>query len=116
MTADRGEAELQSGQWWVQPEFPNMRRYVAFLTLDDDGEALFGMLQDPRERGQMLCSAEINGVEYWVSAWTNTDKNGNRYQKLKFTPKEETNQRGRQQARQVVDSGGADFDDSEVPF
>jgi hypothetical protein len=60
-------------------------------------------------------SAEINGVEYWVSAWTNTDKNGNKYQKLKFTPKEETNQRGRQQARQVVDSGGGDFDD-DLPF
>ena len=60
-------------------------------------------------------SAEINGVEYWVSAWTNTDKNGNKYQKLKFTLKEEANQRGQEQARQVVDSGGGDFDD-DIPF
>ena len=56
-------------------------------------------------------SAEINGVEYWVSAWTNTDKNGNRYQKLKFTPKEETVQKGRQQAA----SGGFPTDD-DIPF
>jgi len=58
-------------------------------------------------------SAEVAGVEYWVSAWTNTDKNGNKYQKLKFTPKEEVNKRGQEQARQVVSDD--EFDD-DLPF
>ena len=33
-------------------------------------------------------SALIGGVEYWVSAWTKKDKNGNPWQSLAFTPKD----------------------------
>ena len=33
-------------------------------------------------------SALIDGVEYWVNAWTNTSKAGEKYQKLSFTKKE----------------------------
>lgn len=58
-------------------------------------------------------SAEVAGVKYWVSAWTNVDKNGAKYQRLRFSPKEETTQRGQQEARQVV----ADDDlDDDIPF
>ncbi len=32
-------------------------------------------------------SALINGVEYWVSAWTKKDKNGNNWQSLAFKVK-----------------------------
>lgn len=56
-------------------------------------------------------SAQIAGVEYWVSAWTRKDKKGNRYQKLMFTAKEKVSAEGRQQAQAVIDS----FDD-EIPF
>lgn len=38
----------------------------------------------PSARG----SCKINGVEYWVDAWTKTDKNGNKWQSLAFKPKE----------------------------
>ena len=38
----------------------------------------------PNARG----SAKIDGVEYWVSAWTKRDKNGNPWQSLSFTKKE----------------------------
>ena len=38
----------------------------------------------PHARG----SALIDGVEYWVSAWTNTTNDGKKYQSLKFQPKE----------------------------
>ena len=34
-------------------------------------------------------SALIDGVAYWVSAWTNTAPNGAKYQSLKFSKKEE---------------------------
>lgn len=33
-------------------------------------------------------SALIGGKEYWVSSWTKTDKNGQKYQSLAFTVKE----------------------------
>ena len=34
-------------------------------------------------------SALIDGVEYWVNAWTNTSKAGEKYQKLSFTRKKQ---------------------------
>jgi hypothetical protein len=35
-------------------------------------------------------SAMVDGVEYWVSAWTNTsERTGEKYQKLAFTRKEQ---------------------------
>jgi len=34
-------------------------------------------------------SALIDGVAYWVSAWTNESANGARYQSLKFSRKDE---------------------------
>ena len=54
-------------------------------------------------------SCLIDGVAYWVSAWTKTDKNGNKYQSLAFKRKE---------AKPEKPSKGAGrFDDLEdVPF
>lgn len=37
---------------------------------------------------QATGSATIDGVDYFVDAWTNVDKNGNRYQSLKFKRKD----------------------------
>lgn len=33
-------------------------------------------------------SAQIEGVEYWLSAWVNTSRDGRKYMKLKFEPKQ----------------------------
>lgn len=57
----------------------------------------------------MTGSAMIAGVEYWVSAWTKTDKNGNKWQSLSFTRKDQP--KTREQAEKAV----ADIDDS-IPF
>lgn len=38
----------------------------------------------PNATGQAL----IGGVEYWVSAWTKQDKNGNSWQSLSFQRKD----------------------------
>ena len=51
-------------------------------------------------------SALIGGVEYWVSAWTKKDKNGNAWQSLAFTPKTEGGKR----------QPGKLEEDSEIPF
>jgi hypothetical protein len=67
-------------------------------------------------------SALIDGVEYWVSAWTNDGNNG-KYQGLKFQKKDEAHDNGVQQARDgIVNSGGktaADFEEDDtdlIPF
>lgn len=55
-------------------------------------------------------SCLINGVEYWVSAWTKEDKNGNKWQSLAFKPKDE-----KQESKPQVKKGG--FEDlEEIPF
>lgn len=33
-------------------------------------------------------SAMIDGISYWVAAWTKRDKDGNAYQSLSFTRKD----------------------------
>jgi uncharacterized protein (DUF736 family) len=33
-------------------------------------------------------SALLNGVDHWLDAWINTDRNGNKYMALKFKPKD----------------------------
>ena len=57
----------------------------------------------------MTGSALIGGVEYWVSAWTKVDKNGNKWQSLSFTRKDQP--KTREQAEKAV----ADIDD-DIPF
>ena len=55
-------------------------------------------------------SALIDGVEYWVSAWTNTSSKGVKYQSLKFERKSEVfsnTQEMHQHAKDLED---------EVPF
>lgn len=66
-------------------------------------------------------SCQIAGVEYWISAWTQKDKNGNPYQSLSFTAKQEVHDNGMANAQIAAEpvappiSGGANFDD-DIPF
>jgi len=62
----------------------------------------------PNAKGTAL----INGVEYWVSAWTNKDKNGNPWQSLSFTPK---NEAGTIQAKNTKNYI-SDPDEGSIPF
>ena len=55
----------------------------------DNSGALF--INDKREKETQpnaKGSAMIGGVEYWVSAWTNTSSKGTKYQSLKFERKD----------------------------
>ena len=56
-------------------------------------------------------SALIGGVEYWVSGWTKTDKNGGKWQSLAFKRKDEA-ERKPAPAR----SGSVAELDSDLPF
>jgi hypothetical protein len=56
-------------------------------------------------------SAMIDGVEYWVSAWTKKDKNGNAWQSLSFEPKDKDARASKPQPRAKSNSI-----DDDVPF
>ena len=55
-------------------------------------------------------SALIDGVEYWVSAWTNTSEKGVKYQSLSFQRKNEVFDN-----QQEMTQHANDFND-DVPF
>lgn len=55
--------------------------------------------------------AEIDGVEYWISAWVKEGPSG-KFFSLSFKPKEETHKQGISKARAAVDD---DLNDP-VPF
>lgn len=55
-------------------------------------------------------TALIDGVEYWVSAWTKKDKNGNNWQSLAFKPKDEAG------TMQVKTSKNTPKDSDDIPF
>jgi hypothetical protein len=68
---------------------------------------------DPQAKG----SALIGGVEYWVSAWTNTSqKDGKRYQSLRFTAKQPVQERGMAQAKAAIAPPVDDWEEDLIPF
>jgi hypothetical protein len=60
-------------------------------------------------------TAMIDGVEYYVSAWTRKDKNGNPWQSLAFTAKDDTRQSAPPDARASNSRAPDDLDDT-IPF
>ena len=84
-------------------EYDNEMRGVLFANRDRTKDS------QPQAKG----SCQIDGVEYWVSAWTNTSKKGHKYQSLSFQRKDEVDSKGIEQARQAATN---DFIDDEVPF
>ena len=59
-------------------------------------------------------SAEVDGVEYWVSAWTNKDGGKKPLVSLSFTPKEQQSSGGAPSGQAQV-SADLDLDD-DIPF
>ena len=94
--------------------------------MNDNSGSLFA--NDKRESDRhpnAKGSALIDGVEYWVSAWTKTAKSGQRYQSLAFQRKDQQQRdNGGWSGRAPdgsrggpPDSGGyADDLDDEIPF
>jgi hypothetical protein len=70
-------------------------------------------------------SCVVDGVEYWISSWTKTDRNGKQYRSLSFQRKEQpasvpqTRQAPRPAPPRQAPKGsqGSGFDDlDEIPF
>jgi hypothetical protein len=91
---------------------PNLKEMImADFTQKDLSGSIFKNLKKTMEnQPHMTGSALIGGVDYWVSAWTKSeDKNGNRWQSLSFTLKDQT------KTREQADKAVADLDD-DIPF
>jgi hypothetical protein len=76
---------------------------------DELREALFR--NDKKERDThpgYKGSAQINGTEYWISAWINTAKSGQKYMALSFTAKDPPDD---QPPQQTVSNA-----DDDIPF
>ena len=88
---------------------------MAFEAKDNEGSLFKNDKATHEKSPQAKGSALIDGVAFWVSAWTNIDKNGNRYQKLKFERKEQTQAQPRQQSYTEARGGREELSD-EIPF
>jgi hypothetical protein len=87
-------------------QYDNTNKGALFSNKDRDSDS------KPNAKG----SINIEGVEYWLSAWTNTDKNGNKYQKLSVQAKEQAHNNGMQQANNAQQAPPIDDLDSDIPF
>lgn len=92
---------------------------MAYEQKDNTGTLFKNERREKDTHAHARGSALIDGVEYWVDAWTNTDRNGNKYQSLKFKRKDEQQSAAQPAQAQsyAAAKGGADADlDDEIPF
>jgi len=82
---------------------------MAYEQKDNSG-AIFKNNKPKNEKSPPLTgNAMIGGVEYWVSAWSKTDKNGEKWVSFSVTPKNPS--AGQRQTAKPVD-----LDEDSIPF
>ena len=82
---------------------------MAFEQKDNSG-AIFKNNKKQNESSPPLTgNAVIGGVEYWVSAWSKTDKNGEKW--ISFSVKQKNPTSGQRQTTKAVD-----LDEDSIPF
>lgn len=64
---------------------------VAYEQRDNSGSLFKNDKREKDTHAHAKGKAMIGGVMYWVSAWTKTDKNGNKWQSLGFQKMENQN-------------------------
>ena len=84
---------------------------MAFEQRDNTGSLFKNDKREKDSHPNAKGSAMIGGVEYWVSAWTKTDKNGNPWQSMSYQRKDEQPER---QERPKPQSAIGDPND--IPF
>lgn len=61
---------------------------MAYQQKDNSGSLFINDKREKDTHPNAKGKAMVAGVMYWVSAWTRTDKRGQRWQSLAFTPME----------------------------
>ena len=88
---------------------------MAFEQRDNSGSLFNNKKREQENHPHATGSAMIAGVNYWVSAWTKTDKNGNKWQSLSFKAKDQ--QPGTPATKPAAaPAPERSFDDEETPF
>jgi hypothetical protein len=59
---------------------------MAFETRDNSGNLFRNDKREKENQPNATGRAKIDGKEYFVSAWTKEDRNGNKFQSLSFKP------------------------------
>ena len=62
---------------------------MSYVQKENSGSLFKNDRKETDNHPHMKGDALIDGVQYWLSAWTKTDKNGNKFQSLSFTKKDE---------------------------
>ncbi len=90
-----------------EQQYDNEMRGVLFANKERTKDS------QPQAKG----SCQIDGVEYWVSAWTNEAKSGQKYQSLSFQRKDEVHAKGVAQAKAAMEPKGfSDLEEDSIPF
>lgn len=93
---------------------------MAYEQKDNSGSLFKNDRREKDSHPHTKGSALIDGVEYWISGWTNEARDGSKYQSLKFERKDKGRSRSSGD-RAPDDSRGApqgyeDDLDSDIPF
>jgi hypothetical protein len=92
---------------------------MAYEQKDNTGSLFKNDRREKDTHANARGSALIDGVEYWVDAWTNEAKDGSKYQSLKFKRKEQRSGYSgsyNDDPRTNSSGGSQPHDDSDVPF
>lgn len=85
---------------------------MAFEKRDNSGAVFKNSRPNSDKSPPLTGNAMINGVEYWISAWTKTDKNGEKWMSLAF--KEKNPSVANSQKAQATDTSS--YDEDSIPF
>lgn len=61
---------------------------MAYEQKDNSGSLFKNDRKETDSHPDYKGSALLGGVDHWLDAWINTDRNGNKYMALKFKPKD----------------------------
>jgi hypothetical protein len=60
-------------------------------------------------------SANVDGIEYWVSAWLKTSKSGEKFMSFSYTPKDKASGNSSGKKEKPTSNSKEDFE-SDIPF
>lgn len=99
------------GRWLCLSCYLKEDASVPYEQRDNSGSLFRNDKRESDSHPNMKGSAMIGGVEYWVSAWTNTsERTGEKYQKLSFQRKDD------KPAAAPASKPARDNWDQEIPF
>ena len=83
---------------------------MAYEIRDNSGSLFPNRKREKDSHPNLTGSVMVAGVEYWISAWTKLDKNGEKWLSLSVKPKE-----AKEPERKAASQPAAELED-EIPF